>query len=240
MPARFAGTVKMSARYICSGSAVFSPRRKAGVGVVGVATTSQAAKRLLEVAADQRADLLRAQVVRVVVAGGEHERAEDDAALHLRRRSRWSRVSPYMRAQVGAPAARAGRSARRRSARGCSRPRRWPRCSRSRWRGGAWGSATSTTPRARGLEGLQRLAEARPARPASTPFSRKAQGTPMRRPGAPPSSAAGEVGHGARRRWWRRAGRGRTGRDGSEGRVLDACARRGRPGRATTRRRRAP
>ena len=44
MPARFAGTVKMSARYICSGSAVFSPRRNGGVGVVGVATTSQARK----------------------------------------------------------------------------------------------------------------------------------------------------------------------------------------------------
>jgi hypothetical protein len=32
----------MSARYICSGSPVFSPRRKAAVGVVGVAITSQA------------------------------------------------------------------------------------------------------------------------------------------------------------------------------------------------------
>jgi len=38
---RLAGTVKMSARYICRGSPVFSPRRKAGVGVVGVAMTSQ-------------------------------------------------------------------------------------------------------------------------------------------------------------------------------------------------------
>ena len=41
MPARLAGTVKMSARYIASGSAVFSPKRNAGEGVVGVATTSQ-------------------------------------------------------------------------------------------------------------------------------------------------------------------------------------------------------
>ena len=40
MPARLAGTVKMSARYMASGSAVFSPKRNAVEGVVGVATTS--------------------------------------------------------------------------------------------------------------------------------------------------------------------------------------------------------
>ena len=39
---------------------------------------------------------------------------------------------------------RAGRSARRRSARGCSRPRPWPRCSRWRSRAGRWGRVTST------------------------------------------------------------------------------------------------
>ena len=36
LPARFAGTVNTSARYISSGSSVFSPKRKAGDGVVGV------------------------------------------------------------------------------------------------------------------------------------------------------------------------------------------------------------
>ncbi len=39
-PARFALTVNTSARYICSGSSIFSPSLKAGVGQVGIATTS--------------------------------------------------------------------------------------------------------------------------------------------------------------------------------------------------------
>ena len=40
MPARFTDKVKTSDRYICSGSAAFSPMRKAVVGVVGQAITS--------------------------------------------------------------------------------------------------------------------------------------------------------------------------------------------------------
>jgi hypothetical protein len=43
-PARFALTVKMSARYICSGSSVFSPRPNGGIGLVGMAITSAASK----------------------------------------------------------------------------------------------------------------------------------------------------------------------------------------------------
>ncbi len=43
-PVRLALTVKMSFRYICSGSLVFSPSVNAGVGVVGVATTSTRSK----------------------------------------------------------------------------------------------------------------------------------------------------------------------------------------------------
>ena len=39
-PVRLALTVKMSSRYIWSGSLVFSPSLNAGVGVVGVAITS--------------------------------------------------------------------------------------------------------------------------------------------------------------------------------------------------------
>src|SRR5262249_1284949 len=35
-PARFALTVKISARYICSGSSAFSPRPNGGMGLVGV------------------------------------------------------------------------------------------------------------------------------------------------------------------------------------------------------------
>src|SRR5581483_4346632 len=41
-PARFALTVKTSARYICTGSAVRSPMRNAGTGLVGIATASTA------------------------------------------------------------------------------------------------------------------------------------------------------------------------------------------------------
>ena len=40
IPARFVEIVKISERYICIGSPVFSPIRKAGVGVVGVRITS--------------------------------------------------------------------------------------------------------------------------------------------------------------------------------------------------------
>jgi hypothetical protein len=39
-PARLALTVKTSARYICNGSPTFSPSRKGGIGLVGIATTS--------------------------------------------------------------------------------------------------------------------------------------------------------------------------------------------------------
>ena len=41
-PARLAATVKTSARYICSGSAIRSPSANAGVGLVGIAITSTA------------------------------------------------------------------------------------------------------------------------------------------------------------------------------------------------------
>ena len=43
-PVRLALTVKMSFKYICTGSLVFSPSLNAGVGVVGVATTSTRSK----------------------------------------------------------------------------------------------------------------------------------------------------------------------------------------------------
>ena len=49
-PARFTEIVKTSERYIESGSAVFSPRRNAVVGAVGVAITSQRANACSEVA----------------------------------------------------------------------------------------------------------------------------------------------------------------------------------------------
>ena len=83
-PARLALTVKTSARYICSGSSTRSPIRKAGVGLVGIAIDVDApANALLVVAPDQRAHLLRLQIVGVVVAGAQHVGAQHDAALDL-------------------------------------------------------------------------------------------------------------------------------------------------------------
>src|SRR3989338_6739709 len=45
-PARFAGIVKMSERYMLKGSRIFSPILKAGVGEVGVIMQSQALNAL--------------------------------------------------------------------------------------------------------------------------------------------------------------------------------------------------
>ena len=81
--ARLQVMVKMSARYICSGSPVFSPSRKAGPGATGPATTSHRVEGGVEVAADEGAHLLGPQVVGVVVAGAERVGAEHDAPLRL-------------------------------------------------------------------------------------------------------------------------------------------------------------
>ena len=57
---------------------------KAADGVAGVRMASTpACEDVLEVALDQRADLLRLQVVGVVVAGRQHIGADHDAALDL-------------------------------------------------------------------------------------------------------------------------------------------------------------
>jgi hypothetical protein len=75
--------VKMSPRYICTGSSVFAPSSKAVVGAVGPEDHIALRERAGEVARDQAADLLRLQVVGVVVAVREHVRADEDAPLHL-------------------------------------------------------------------------------------------------------------------------------------------------------------
>ena len=82
-PARLDGIVQTSERYIASGSWVRSPSRKATVGEVGETITSTRSKAALEVAPDQRAHPLGAQVVGVVVARGQGEGAEHHAPLHL-------------------------------------------------------------------------------------------------------------------------------------------------------------
>ena len=82
-PARLTEMVKMSDRYILSGSSVFSPSRKAVVGATGAAIRSQLSKGALEIAPDERAHLLSLQIVSVVVAGREREGAEHDAPFDL-------------------------------------------------------------------------------------------------------------------------------------------------------------
>jgi hypothetical protein len=84
---------RVSARYICSGSSVFSPKRKAGAGVVGVATASQAAKACSKSRQVTRPHLLRTQVVGVVVAGRQGKGAERDAPLDLGAEAAVARVA---------------------------------------------------------------------------------------------------------------------------------------------------
>ena len=61
--------------------------------------TSTSREGVVEVAPDERPHLLRLEVVGVVVAGGEHERAEQDAPLHLGAEPRVARRAVH-RAQV--------------------------------------------------------------------------------------------------------------------------------------------
>ena len=148
----------------------------------------------LEVAADERPHLLRAQVVRVVVAGGERERAEDDAALDLGPEARVA-CPPVHRAQVGvsafatavAHAVVAGEVARGlgggdevvgRRPRGEGAGGRRPRARRRR----AASSASASSKRS--------------IVSGSTPRARKPRGTPTRRPQTPLAERRGEVAHG--------------------------------------------
>ena len=83
------GRVQASDRYIATGSASLRPegpchrRARRGDDRVEARRPDR-----VEVALDQRADLLGLQVVGVVVAGRERVGAEHDPALHLARRSR--------------------------------------------------------------------------------------------------------------------------------------------------------
>ena len=73
----------MSDRYICTGSALFSPKPKATEGAVGPMITSHVLKASVKSCGDQAADLLRLEVIGVVVAVREHVGADQDAALHF-------------------------------------------------------------------------------------------------------------------------------------------------------------
>ena len=98
-PARLQVIVKMSDRYIDSGSSIFSPIRNATVGLVGVRIRSTCSKAVLKILQDQRSHFQRLQVIRIVVAGAQSIGAQQDAPLHFLPES----VHPRFSIHVGEP-----------------------------------------------------------------------------------------------------------------------------------------
>ena len=202
-------------------------RRRRGDSVAGL-------ERGLEVAPDERAHLLGAEVVGVVVARRERERAEDDPALDLRPEAEVARLAVEALRGRASPA-RAGRSARRRSGRGCSRPRRSRRGSRSRSRA----AGGEETPRRAWRPPIRALAGTRGSGPSSpprrprrgSPRARRRAGPGPRRPGLRRSRGPGCSSSS------RRAGPGRRAST-RRGPRLRRCGPGARPGRAKRRRRR--
>ena len=201
--------VKMSFRYICTGSSVLSPSVKAAVGAVGPGDHVACSKARAEVVGDQPAHLLRLEVVGVVVAVRQHVGADEDAPLHLRRRSPRRASGGTCRGGRGTRR-RGGRSARRRSARGSTRPP--PARSRSRpgterptrgsvdrrrsSRPGACSSSSAAVDRARRRRRRRRRRRTRRAgrcagRPAAStrPRGGRRAAPGSRRPGGPSTSS---------------------------------------------------
>ena len=79
----FTVTVKMSSRYMAIGSPLFSPKREGRRRRRRRQHHVDRLPRLVEVALDERAHLLRLEIIGVVVAGGEHVGADENAAAHL-------------------------------------------------------------------------------------------------------------------------------------------------------------
>ncbi len=82
-PVRLAAMVKMSFRYICTGSSVFAPSLNAARGRGRPRDDVAALEARAKSSRDQPAHLLRLQVVGVVVAVREHVGADQDAPLHF-------------------------------------------------------------------------------------------------------------------------------------------------------------
>ena len=122
-PARLAGTAKTSFRYMAIGSAIFSPRPKAADGAVGVRIRSQLSNACVEIARDQRPDLLRLVEIGVVEAGREHIGADHDPALDLGAEAGGAGRLVHVVEAALLRLRRAGRSGRRHSGRGWTRPR---------------------------------------------------------------------------------------------------------------------
>ena len=84
-PAMFTVTVNTSFKYISTGSAPpFSPSPKAAEGVAGVSMAwTPRLEAILEVLLDQRAHFLRAQIIRIIIAGREHIGADHHASAYF-------------------------------------------------------------------------------------------------------------------------------------------------------------
>ena len=109
--------------------AVLAPRSNATLGEVGPTMRSQCSKACGKVLRDQAAHLLCLEIVGIVVAVREHIGADQDAALDFGTEALRPASSCTCRAGRRSPA-RGSRSARRRSAPGCWRPRPAPGRSR--------------------------------------------------------------------------------------------------------------
>ena len=80
----FAAKVKMSARYMLSGSLVRSPSLNAGVGDVGQTIASTLLKGSCEILTDQGSNLLGTQIISIIVTRTQHIGAKNDATFDFR------------------------------------------------------------------------------------------------------------------------------------------------------------
>ena len=183
-PARFAGTVKMSDRYMASGSSTFSPSAKAAVGLVGITSRSTRCEGGRELPPQAAPNAARPPVVGVVVTRREREGAEHDAPLDLGAealargcRGRGSSRSGRSTAPAVAHAVEAGQVR--------ARPRCWRSRSRPRSPPAGWGSRPrpSSAPSAR--EPRERSPASRRARRRPAPAVSTSRTTPTRRPAIP-------------------------------------------------------
>ena len=105
MPARLHEMVKMSDRYICNGSSDFLADLERGGRAWSASRSRPPSRTPSGNPADQRAHLLRAQVIGVVVAAAQHVGAQNDAALHFRAEPRAARLGNTARSGPRRPRA---------------------------------------------------------------------------------------------------------------------------------------
>ena len=87
IPARFAALVKISARYICKGSVVFSPSLNAGPGRSWRNERFYFLKCVYEILTDELAHFLCTQIIGIVITGTENVSAENNSPFYFRAES---------------------------------------------------------------------------------------------------------------------------------------------------------